>query len=278
MAKKTSQSKKNSTPKTRTNKTNGKQPPKGQALGNKQVLDKKQAQQNQNWLERMRSRLKKWLGLCLVLLIVFACTPIMAKVLLYGLNRLPVDVATENTLLRLAPKYIVVLGGGLTEEDNEIVANRYSRLRLQTAMQAQKQLHLPILLSGVESPWMKKWLEAQGASRIYQEDASMNTCENARFTAIKLKNQGINHVVLVTDKYHMARARRQLAAQGIFTTAYPATLYTKPPTWDTPMRNLNHSRRAVYEWVANLRDKYIKQSPKDCRKYPPLEKQKPKGF
>ena len=58
------------------------------------------------------------------------------------------------------PYAIVVLGGGLTLADNQkdIVVNKYTRLRLEKTLEVEKQYHLPIVLSGVEAPYMQAWL------------------------------------------------------------------------------------------------------------------------
>ncbi len=79
------------------------------------------------------------------------------------------------------PNAIVVLGGGLTLDKNrkDIVVNEYTRLRLETTLQVEQQFKLPIVLSGVEAPYMQKWLKARGVDAKLLEDRSMNTCENS---------------------------------------------------------------------------------------------------
>ncbi|MGM8888214.1 YdcF family protein, partial [Psychrobacter sp. 1U2] len=91
------------------------------------------------------------------------------------------------------------------------------------------------------------------------ENASMNTCENARFTA---KRVPLYHVYLITDNYHMARARRQFALNGVNSTPINAPLPVSLD-WMEPAQNLSHSRRAVYEIAAYLRD--ILRPQLDCR-------------
>ena len=62
-----------------------------------------------------------------------------------------------KTLANSKPYAIVVLGGGLTLDDNgkDIVVNDYTRLRLETTLAVVKQYQLPIVLSGVEAPDMQ---------------------------------------------------------------------------------------------------------------------------
>lgn len=214
------------------------------------------------------------LGIFVLLLLMI--TPFWSNVVLYGLNKLPVNVVTENSLLKTQPKFIVVLGGGLSRSiDNDIQPNIYSKKRLEAAQKFHETNHLPFLISGVESPWMKDWLKVQEIkpSHIHTEEKSLNTCENANFTAIQLSNHGVNHVYLVTDAFHMPRARRQFARNGIFTLPVLAKVGRQTNLkWDTPRNNFNHSRRAMYEVVANLRDIFVDQH--NCRQTPPYQTNK----
>lgn len=211
--------------------------------------------------------------LSVIILLFLMITPFWSKLVLFGLNKLPVNVVTENSLLKTQPKFIVVLGGGLNRSaNNDIQPNSYSRRRLQTALTSHHENKLPFVLSGVESPWMQDWLEANQvkSSRIETEEDSLNTCENANFSTITLHNHGVNHVYLVTDSYHTPRARRQFARHGIFTTPLAAPISRKTKLkWDTPANNFNHSRRAMYEVAANLRDIIFKQM--NCREKPPFK-------
>ena len=130
------------------------------------------------------------------------------------------------------------------------ILNRYSLNRARTAAGAYHDLPLPIVLSGAEAPWLGQWLIEHGIDGLISENASMNTCENARFTAKRIP---LHHVYLITDSYHMARARRQFALNGINSTPLSAPLPVRRD-WMKPAQNLSHSRRAVYEIAAYLRD------------------------
>ena len=118
------------------------------------------------------------------------------------------------------PYAIVVLGGGLTLHENgkDIVVNDYTRLRLETTLAVEKQYQLPIVLSGVEAPYMQRWLQNYNVDAKLLEDRSMNTCENTRFSSLLLqKKGGAPTVILITDRYHMPRTRRLFALHGIRT-------------------------------------------------------------
>ncbi|WP_348654267.1 YdcF family protein [uncultured Psychrobacter sp.] len=194
-----------------------------------------------------------------VLVLISLFTPLFSQAVVYVLTRLPLP-NTASSAISSPPTAYVVLGGGLTNDNNnQIVLNSYSLNRAQTAAAAYHDLPLPIVLSGAEAPWLGQWLLEHGIDGLISENASMNTCENARFTA---KRVPLHHVYLITDRYHMPRARRQFALNGIKSTALNAPLPVKRD-WMEPAQNLTHSRRAVYEIAAYLRD--IIRPQNNCR-------------
>lgn len=163
----------------------------------------------------------------------------------------------EKTKIENKPYAIVVLGGGLTLADNQkdIVINKYTRLRLEKTLEVEAKTHLPIVLSGVESPYMQAWLAKRGVDANLLENRSMNTCENTRFSSLLLQKQGgAPTVLLVTDRYHMPRTRRLFALNGIETIPVIATMPTTLTSWLPSEQNYDHSRRANYEMLATIRD------------------------
>ncbi|EQA7762104.1 YdcF family protein [Acinetobacter baumannii] len=167
------------------------------------------------------------------------------------------------------PYAIVVLGGGLTLDKNgkDIVVNSYTRLRLEKTLEVEKKNHLPIVLSGVEAPYMQAWLKARGVDAKLLEKCSMNTCENTRFSSLLLqKKGGAPTVMLVTDEYHMPRTRRLFALNGIETIPVTAPMPTPLTRWQPSIQNYDHSRRANYELLATIRDMLFGSS--DCREVP----------
>ena len=164
------------------------------------------------------------------------------------------------------PNAIVVLGGGLTLGANgkDIVVNNYTRLRLEKTL---KQYPLPIVLSGVEAPYMQAWLKERGVDAKLLENRSMNTCENSRFSSLLLqKKGGAPTVILITDEYHMPRTRRLFALNGIETVPVMAPMPTTLTQWRPSEQNYDHSRRANYEMLATIRDMLFGSS--DCREIP----------
>lgn len=167
------------------------------------------------------------------------------------------------------PYAIVVLGGGLTLGANgkDIVVNNYTRLRLEKTLQVEKQYPLPIVLSGVEAPYMQAWLKERGIEAKLLENRSMNTCENSRFSSLLLqKKGGAPTVILITDEYHMPRTRRLFALNGIETVPVIAPMPTTLTDWRPSEQNYDHSRRANYELLATIRDTLFGSI--DCREIP----------
>ena len=168
-----------------------------------------------------------------------------------------------------SPHAIVVLGGGLTvgDQSDQIVVNKYTKLRLEKTLDVLQQYPLPIVLSGVEAPYMQKWLEGYQVNANLLENKSMNTCENSRFSSLLLqKKGGAPTVILITDRYHMPRTRRLFALNGIETIPVEAPLPTELTQWKPSSQNYDHSRRANYELLATLRDLWFGLS--DCREIP----------
>lgn len=167
------------------------------------------------------------------------------------------------------PYAIVTLGGGLTLGKNkiDIVVNDYTRLRLEKTLEVEKQSQLPIVLSGVEAPYMQAWLKNSGVEANLLENRSMNTCENTRFSSLLLqKKGGAPTVILITDRYHMPRTRRLFALNGIQTIPVEAPMPTTMTKWQPSLQNYDHSRRANYEMLASIRDVLFGSS--GCREVP----------
>jgi uncharacterized SAM-binding protein YcdF (DUF218 family) len=90
--------------------------------------------------------------------------------------------------------------------------------------------------------------------QILLEDQSQNTHENARQTAVLLKEQGISRVVLVTDATHLKRAVPCFRAEGITAipsgSYYRATRWSWRPTQFVPRPSAAEDmQRVLHEWV-----------------------------
>lgn len=206
-------------------------------------------------------RLIKHLLIAGVLVAGSIVTPIFGEIGSFALSvfeRLTLDTANK-------PHAIVVVGGGLTKQNGDIVLNHYSKSRADAVIAlAKAEPSLPIVTSGAESPWLAEYIKNNlPKAIIISDNASMNTCENAVFSAKLMTHHELSsQVYLVTDRYHMARARRQFARAGITTLPHPAPLAITPD-WTKPKNNYIHSRRTIYELAALARDIFRPQN--NCR-------------
>lgn len=167
------------------------------------------------------------------------------------------------------PHAIVILGGGLQRDayTRQIVPNDYTIKRLDAAIQLERQYALPIVLSGVEAPYMQQWLMQHHLHVHFLEKKSLNTCENTRFTALLLQQQGgVPQIFLITDAYHMPRARELFADNGIATVPVEAPLPQPLTRWQIARQNWIHTRRANYELLALLSNRIF--GARSCRETP----------
>lgn len=122
---------------------------------------------------------------------------------------------------------IVILGGGRVRASPEWggdTVNTSTLRRLRYGATLARETGLPVLLAGgnpdraqlPEARLMQAVLEREfGIRARWIEDRSDTTAENARFAAAILAPLGLTRVLLVTDAYHMPRARRAFAMAGL---------------------------------------------------------------
>ncbi len=132
---------------------------------------------------------------------------------------------------------VVVLGAGLREKapafHGENIPSSDALWRLWLAADIAKRTGLPLYVSGgmpptssrleSEAAVMRRWAIRLGvdARRIRQEASSRNTLENARKISEALGQQGIRRIVLVTNAWHMPRARWCFERQALVVIAAP---------------------------------------------------------
>ena len=123
---------------------------------------------------------------------------------------------------------IIMLGGGAISDsqdvDGEGTLCASPANRLLTAVRLQKNLNLPVLLSGGQV-YSDSGAEALIALRILQtlgvppekilvEGKSVNTTQNAIFSAQILREKNFHKPILVTSAFHMRRAVLNFNQQG----------------------------------------------------------------
>ena len=156
------------------------------------------------------------------------------------------SVVAERTLGWLEQAYlppaepagdvIIMLGGGAMPDSPDVdgvgALCASPANRLLTAVRLQRKLGVPILLSGgqvyedtgAEAKIARRILIDLGVpeSKILVETRSINTTQNARYSAEILRAQGLTQPILVTSAFHMKRAVLNFKKQGIGVVPYPA--------------------------------------------------------
>ncbi len=174
-------------------------------------------------LHYQRKRLASYLIITIIFSNYLFATPLTTQIIFAIIGKYP-PLSIEQ-IVQKHPQAIVVLGGGfyLGQEFNNIYqSGGASTQRLQYAAYLAKNTQLPIALSGMESTYgMETTLLQLGYSAKWLEKSSQDTNENAQFSAKLLQPQGIKHIVLVTDAWHMSRAVLAFQQAGFSVVAAP---------------------------------------------------------
>lgn len=135
---------------------------------------------------------------------------------------------------------IIMLGGGATLDRPDVTGVGELRSvpanRLLTAVRLQKILHVPIIVSGgqvyedsgKEAVIAKRVLMDLGVpeNKILVEDKSLNTKQNAVYSAKILQEHRLEEPLLVTSAFHMRRAVLNFKQAGVAVTPYPADYFS----------------------------------------------------
>ncbi|MCA1248840.1 YdcF family protein [Massilia sp. MS-15] len=124
-----------------------------------------------------------------------------------------------------------------------------ARNRITAALALQRERALPLMVCGEGADGIQQVLQAHGLCARWIENTSVNTYENGKFCGRLLQQERIRTVLLVTDEYHMRRARMVFAWAGVETVAMPSTrLDQKNEGGGTPAESTwQRIRTAVHE-------------------------------
>ncbi|WP_027417635.1 YdcF family protein [Aneurinibacillus terranovensis] len=180
------------------------------------------------WLFR-RDRKAACLSLLFAIVMYVFSTPYVGDMFIQSLEkRYHPPAAMDGDVL-------VMLGGGATADtpdaDGTGQLSGSGANRLLTTVRLFKQTGLPIILSGgqvysdsgSEALIAKRQLITMGVpeAKILTDNKSLNTAENARYTKLLLQKYHFTRAVLITSAFHMERAVRNFAKDGIRVIPYP---------------------------------------------------------
>jgi uncharacterized SAM-binding protein YcdF (DUF218 family) len=202
-----------------------------------------------------------WLGLAIGLASI---SPLAVNGMLAPLEpAAPLQLANAESA-----QVIVILGGGRTPNAPEYggdTVNRYTLERLRYGARLARSTGLPILVSGgapgggtAEARLMKTTLEEDFNVPVkWIEDKSLDTRQNARYSAERLRAVNINNIILVTHAAHMKRAQQEFEAEGIQVAAAPTAWLGNKRSEDVlPALPSSGSAAAgwyaLHEWVGLL--------------------------
>ena len=130
---------------------------------------------------------------------------------------------------------IIMLGGGainVVDIDGEGQVSGYVANRMITVMRLQKELNIPIILSGGkvfedtgrEADIEKRIFEGMGVDSKYLilENQSRNTVENVQNSKVIMEDYNFSRPLVITSGFHLPRAMEIFAREGIEATPYVA--------------------------------------------------------
>jgi uncharacterized SAM-binding protein YcdF (DUF218 family) len=121
---------------------------------------------------------------------------------------------------------IVILGGGRIPNAREWVntdqVNRHTLVRIRYGAHLARETGLPVMISAgggsgqrpPEATLMRQALSEYGVTPQWVENKSRTTRENASYSAEILLAKGIKRITLVTQSFHMRRAKTAFERAG----------------------------------------------------------------
>ena len=217
-------------------------------------------------LKRSPKIAKSCIVLALVSLYIVSIAPVSSLLIsnLEDIPPLPINITNQGE------KAIVILGGGRYYSTPEyftdtVTSSSLERLRYGALL--KKKTGLPILVSGgrldyetlSEADLMEHALnESFNTKTRWKEGKSLNTAENAIYTAQLLKRLNIDHIYLVTHAWHMKRAVMMFEQTGLIVTPAP-TAYELSKSLQFSLKDiipsssdLSASNLALHEYLGLL--------------------------
>jgi len=211
------------------------------------------------WQLKMRPRLGRGLIAVSLVGLGLLSTPYVSSRLLATLQIPPLPTSGHDA------EVIVILGGGIQssapEYGNGATINARTLERVRYGASLHRKTGKPILVTGgapegyaAEGPIMRSVLENEfGVPVGWVESKSLNTRENARFSARILKQAGIRRIYLVSHSWHLPRAIPEFEREGLEVvpagTGYVSTENVRPFDLVPGYRAVTNSALALHEWI-----------------------------
>lgn len=220
---------------------------------------------------RRVGKMATWSGLVFAVLLSL---PFAVNLITSPLESVPVLSAAD---LRRA-QAIVILGAGQRRHAPEYggaALNRLALERLRYGARLARTSGLPVLVSGgaasgdvAEALLMAASLREDFAIEPrWQENRSLDTADNARYTAMMLQPINIRRIALVTHAAHMRRARAEFEAMGFQVLPAPLGFLSDPSAEVSILDALPGATAAysgwyaMHEWVGLLAQKLRMAAP-----------------
>ncbi len=213
------------------------------------------------WLLNVRRSLGKALIASSLALFWLLSTPVVADRLLGMLDPVPRPITGAQA------DAIVILSGGIYAHSLEYGGDTVNQLTLERVRYGAwlaRRIGKPILVSGgapmagmPEARLMRAVLEQEFAVPVkWEEDRSLTTRENARFSAAILKREGVRRIYLVSHSWHLKRAVPEFERAGLVVisagTGYFRPGPILPMDWLPNARALFKSYLAMHEGIGLL--------------------------
>ena len=199
------------------------------------------------FLARRMPRTGKIMLLTGISLLVLASLPIVAKI---NLHLLEGDSALSPTeLTHPSGQAIVILSGGRNldaqEYGNADTVSMHTLERIRYGAWLHRHTRIPILVTGSKVYESSRPAEAEIIQQVLLEEYqvpvqwleinSRNSWENAVFSQAILKEAGIKRIYLVTQAWHMRRARMAFEAVGLEVIPAPTGFLHNDTRGDAPL-------------------------------------------
>lgn len=167
---------------------------------------------------------------------------------------------------------IVLLGGGIRDSKElfgKLTTNQIAVERVRYAAFLQKETRLPLLITGsAANGTSEAKIMSDELAMFYHiptqwlEEKAKTTKENALFSREILEKEGIKRIVLVTNQWHMQRAKMLFEKQGFEVLPASVGSGSTPETYGInlmyfiPQAGAMHSNtQALKEWIGYLKEK-----------------------